>query len=286
MRDYLSHATSYDDCPEEVYLWLADLHNREEVEHKAAFLEDALSKFPNSFEVRQRLASIYISHLNAFHKALDALDDEIGEFPEEAKWYRFEALTALGRYDDAMMCLDSIETSDRITLARVKADLLFKQGKLEQWLVYSEQSPDTDNIVVAIKKCFKKAFVNLQSSDVKEAVQDFLDGAKQILIYQDRDISCQTYPRIGNELFVYDEFDVILDVCESILLLHQDTDIITDEVIGYLAYIVYKLYGSEPDAQEDLRALLSHDTRSWLLLAAELLNDLPRACFESDFVRS
>lgn len=171
IRGYLSNAIELEDCDVNAFLWLAKIYGPTKIRDRVRVLTRALDKHPDNPQVRYKLASMYIHHEEDFTKALDTLTPLLEDgHDDEASWYSVETLIGLGRYDEAISQLESIEFDDPLNRERIKADILFRKGNLSDWLIYSEQFTDDGSSESSIRRYFRKAYFNLQNDCLDQAL--------------------------------------------------------------------------------------------------------------------
>lgn len=274
MQGYLSKATDFEDCPVQAYMFFAKLCEPEKSDNKLSILLKAIKKYPNDTDVRLELASILIYNKRLYEQAIELLTHLFGtiEYGGVARWHAFIALFRHKKYSEATQYLDKIPIKDKNKLAKIKADLLFMQGRLSEWLIYSDEYRDTNIPEDIVGKYFRKAYVNLQTNDFQQAINDFTLGAN-LMLETDIIPNIYFYLDINQKTFWYSEFDVITDVCETLVLLKSDTTFLSVHSTGLLAYTLYRYFPEEQ--HQELLALFPENSDSLLLLAAELLNFPP-----------
>lgn len=274
MRGYLTKATDFEDCPVDVFLFLVRLYEREEVDSKLDTLFQALERYPDNADVRLELASVLIYWKGKYERAIKLVTPllDTDERNGVARWYAFVATLYQKKYLEATEYLECIRIEEANELARIKADILFRQGKLREWLIYSDECADDASSEAGIRKYFRKAYVNLLKNNLKQAVDDFTQGANLLLESNEIPYS-EIYIRINKEIFPYTEFDVIIDVCETLLLLESETKLLTSHSLGLLAYTIYSCCSQAQ--QQELITFFPEHSDSLLLLSAKLLNFPP-----------
>lgn len=270
MQSYLIKAIELEECPVEAYLLLVDLYEFEHLENRVNTLNKAFQKYPDNATVRLELASMLIYRKGEYEKAIVLLSPLLGSdnFDRRSRWYIFEALVLQKKYTEAVQYLDGIIIDDEGFISRIKADLLFRQGKLGEWLASSAEYVDSINVESVIRHYFQKAYVNLQKNNLEQAVNDFKSGA-ELSLGSDISLDNLLYAGTFTDNLIYQEFDVITDVCETLVLLKDETEVITQKITGLLVYIIQKHISQEQ--QEQLLQFFPESSESLLLFAAKLL---------------
>jgi|LakMenEpi09Nov12_1017454.scaffolds.fasta_scaffold00415_3 tetratricopeptide (TPR) repeat protein len=279
MQSYLIRAMKFEDCPVEAYLLLVDLYDFQDLEKKVDTLNRAFQNYPDNAIVRFQLSSTLIHHQGENERAITILTPLVGteNFDQKARWYIFEALVNQKEYSDADKYLDSIEINNKDGYISIKSDLLFRQGNFGDWLALSAENIDQNNFEPIIKYYFKKAYVNIYNNNLQQAINDFVSGAELLIgivdyIYSWIDIS------INGEHYLYKEFDVIADVCENLVLLKDENELLTQQSIGLLIYTIQRYFYE--DRQNELLAFFPDLSESPLLFSAKLLGYPPNLCYE------
>jgi tetratricopeptide (TPR) repeat protein len=279
MQSYLIRAIEFEECPVEAYLLLADLYELKDIESRVNTLNKAFQKYPDKAIVRLELAPTLIYRKGEYERAIVLLSPLLGteEFDRRARWYTFEALVCQKKFADAIRCLDGILIEDESFISRIKADLLFRQGQLGEWLASSAEYMDSTNLESVIRHYFRKAYINFHRNNLKQAVSDFRSGAELFLgidTYLDSLIGVWA----SVYYFSYQEFDVIADVCETLVLLKDETELLAQQDRGLLLYIIQKYFCEEQ--QEELLQFFPDLSESPLVSAAELLGCPPCLGYE------
>ncbi|WP_071189545.1 hypothetical protein [Trichormus sp. NMC-1] len=279
MQSYLRRSIEFEDCPVESYLLLVDLYDFNHLENKIDTLNKAFQKYPDNPIVRFELASILIHFQGENERAITILTPLVGteNFDQKARWYIFEALVNQKEYSDADKYLDSIEINNKDGYISIKSDLLFRQGNFGDWLALSAENIDQNSFEPIVKYYFKKAYVNIYNNNLQQAINDFVSGAELLIgivdyIYSWIDIS------INGEHYLYKEFDVIEDVCETLVLLKDENELLTQQSIGLLIYTIQRYFYE--DRQNELLAFFPDLSESPLLFSAKLLGYPPNLCYE------
>lgn len=223
IRSYLVQALQFDDCKLQTFLWLSDTHDHEDYQSRIRVFRDALQRFPNEPTISHRLAAIYIYRLREYSLALSVLEPilSIDEVLSVTRWYQVEALCGLNKFDEALSQLQLIEFDKAMDKARIQVDILMRKGDIDNWFILAEQHADTGTIVSKIRKHFRKAYVNLRNLELNQAIEDFNIGVDLAFRTQES-LENYFYFSLDNDYFEYTEFDVILDVCETLLLYQAD----------------------------------------------------------------
>jgi predicted Zn-dependent protease len=279
MKSYLLKAITIGDCPVEAYLLLDDLHEVNDFNNRVNILNQAFQYHPDNFIVRFDLATTLLYGKKEYEKAIILLSPLLGteESDQRARWHIFQALVYQKKYDEAFQYLDGISIKAENFIARIKDDLLFKQGKLQEWLISAAESIDNKSIVSLIRYYFRKVYINLNQNSLKQAIDDFKSGAN-LYLGSNISLDCLIEDFGDNHNFIYQEFDVTTDICETLILLKDDTDLVDQKTIGLLLYISHKHCCKEK--QQDLLQFFPQPQNSLLLLSAKLLNFPPNLGYE------
>ncbi|WP_193886604.1 tetratricopeptide repeat protein [Oculatella sp. LEGE 06141] len=292
IKNYLLKAVEFDDCSPDAFLLLFRLQESEDLGDKLNTLNKAFQRHPDNPNIRYELASILIYQEREYERATTLLSPLLGtkEFGQKSKWCIFETLWRQGSYVDAIKYLDNLNIKDKKFISRVKADLLFKQNKLSEWLVLTAESANNDDIESVIRYHFTKAYVNLQKNNLEQAINDFKAGA---LLFLGQDIYLENFVESWTEgsFFAYQDFDVIYEICETLVLLKDETEVITSQVSGLLLYIIQKHFSGKQ--HDELLQFFSIQSETPLLLSAKLLdfppslgNELAREFLDRDFLEA
>jgi len=279
MKSYLLKAITIRDCPVEAYLLLDDLYEVNDFNNRVNILTQAFQYYPDNFIVRFDLATTLLYGKKEYEKAIILLSPLLGikESDQIARWHIFQALMYQKKYDEAFQYLDGISIKAENFITRIKDDLLFKQGKLQEWLISAAESIDNKSIASLIRYYFRKAYINLNQNSLEQAIDDFKSGAN---LYLGSDISLDSLIEDfgDNHNFIYQEFDVTTDICETLILLKDDTNLVDQKTIGLLLYIIYK--HSSEEKQQDLLQFFPESENSVFLLSAKLLDYPPSLGYE------
>lgn len=279
MHSYLRRSIEFEDCPVESYLLLVDLYDFNHLDNKIDTLNKAFHKYPDNPIVRFELASILIHCQGENERAITILSPLVAteKFAQKARWYIFEALVNQKEYFEADRYLDSIEIKNKDGYKSIKSDLLFRQRKFGDWLALSAENIDHNNLESIIKYYFKKAYVNIYNNNLQQAINDFVSGAELLVGIVDY-IDSWIDISINGEHYLYKEFDVIADVCETLVLLKDENELLTQKCIGLLIYTIQRYFYE--DRQNELLAFFPDLSESPLLFSAKLLEYPPNLCYE------
>lgn len=278
VRAYLTRATEFDDCPSRVYLMLIDTFSETEFIEKAGFLQKGKERFPTDSEITFELARLWIHKLHKNTDAIELLQPLLSNDQQQAKkarWHIFEAQVNLRNIAEASSLLGKIAVDQDQKKQRVEVDFLFRQGKLQDWLIKSEEINYEDESEAMIRSCFRKAYANLHTGKTDQAIENFVQGANKLFdepyVFVDTDIYFYSQDAQSYFFGSYGEFDVLTDVCESILLLAHEGHPISDEAMGLLAYTVKRHTSHNADRYDELASFFPQKPESLLLFADEKL---------------
>ena len=273
IRGYLLQAVQFENCELRPLLWLADMYEPEDYEKRTQLLEDALKRFPAESVVRLRLAKSYIHFHHKYPSALEVLKPllQVEEVLDEARWYQIEALLELNKYNEALQQIELIKFDDASKKSRIQSDIFFRKGDISSWAITAEQYTNAHDISSAVRGHFRRAYINLQNSNLAQAVSNFECGISLIFRHEVV-LDNFLFVSLGNSYVSYFEHDIVLDVCETLLLLNEDTSL-PSEIIGKVLYVAYRFYDQQ--IQQEIEELIQLDSESILISAAERLNYPP-----------
>ncbi len=269
-QSYLRKAIDLPDCQCWWYLMLAETFEDKQADEKEHTLRVAHTKFQDDPSVALELAKQLVSKFSTAQEALGLLEPltEDKDYCQQARWYVFQALTMLERFTEASKALDRLQCSNSEIRLHIKADLLFKQHRYDDWLLALERLSHNDSNKDAALSAFRKAYICLKNDRTDQAIDHLSRGVEKlvegntfvdpylVLICEDK------------SHFYYQEFDVITDVCETLLLLNSSHPL-GDKVLGLLAICIENAL--QPYAWREFVELFPDNPSNLLLYGAEKL---------------
>ncbi|HQU36788.1 MAG TPA: hypothetical protein PLR65_09395 [Anaerolineales bacterium] len=232
--NYLNKAMEFDDSPSGTTIFLSRFM---EGANKIAVLEKGISKFSDDVELRLELIDELLIKKD-FDKALSFIESlRNTEYSEDTGIYLFELAIEKRDYAQAEKLLNDLKIDEK-DKKLIQADLLFKRGELSKWLIFWQENFDDSEDETLIVQSFQKAYLNFRNNNDQKGLDDFLKGAKKLL--ETKDFPVLDVHISANKLrhyYYYFSFDVIRDVCETILLINQESSL-AKEAVGLAVYVL------------------------------------------------
>lgn len=210
-----------------------------------------------------------------FDKALSFIESLRGsEYSEDASVYLFELAVEKKDFAQAEKLIDSLKIDEK-DQKLIRADLFFKRGDLSKWLMFWQENFDEVKEEIFIVQNFQKAYLNFRNNNNQKGFDDFLKGAKKLL--ETKNFPVLDVHISSNKIrhyYYYFSFDVIRDVCETVLLINQENPL-PKEVIGLTIYALTSTASTQESLSNIDAFIPKHENKSLIELAAELLDYPP-----------
>jgi tetratricopeptide (TPR) repeat protein len=287
IQQLLSQAITMANCPLEAFLWLDDLQFRtkESVNNQVETLQQALANYPDSEEVRWRLANKFLYQLSEPKKAIEVISPILlrDNLAPKIAWIAFEASYDEGDLITALqyLALLNMELEDQIQLAKVKGDVLLELKRFDEAIGCYENLLQSNVIDTRITGLFSKAYAKLKNNKLSEALQDVIAWVDAFFIeFFDNDKEPQPdyliFGDIRNQQYFWDH--VGNPCCEKVCLdllekeKNEHTLPIDPELRSKINYLLYRLHHYESDYDTTLLS-------NWLLNASEFI-DHPKLSYD------
>jgi len=269
--NYLKRATKFDDAPSGAVIFLSRFM---EGADKISILEKGLGNFSDDFDLRLELIDELLTQKD-FDKALSFVETFLSsEYSEDAGVYLLEIAVEKKDYAQAEKLIDSLKIDEK-DKRLIQADLLFKKRDLSKWLIFWQENFDETEEEILIVQSFQKAYLNFRNNDNPKGLDDFVKGAKKLL--ETKNFPVLDVHISANRLrhyYYYFSFDVIRDVCETILLINQESHL-PKEVVGLAVYVLTSTASTQESLSNIEAFIPKHENKSLIELAAELLDYPP-----------
>lgn len=256
IKQLLMEAVKLPNCDVHAFLWLEELQDwsNEADQERIAILESALSNYPDSEDVRCKLAQRYIYRVDEFERGLNVLQplllsDADSSAALEARWLAYEAQQRQGHFSEAEKHLDRlIALCDPVPaeLFISKGLCLLNQHRFDDSIqcfeyVLAESSAKLDLKMLALFGIVKAHLAGAQLISALSDMSGLVELCESIAEAQEFNSFGNYYTnfRIGNELEGFEGYTLATEVCSEALAILGEQ--LTAESKGWLLYILYSI---------------------------------------------
>ncbi|MCI0709768.1 MAG: tetratricopeptide repeat protein [Chloroflexi bacterium] len=274
IRGLLKKAASLDDGFPDLYVKLTQLTDSKDWKGREAILFEALQKFPDDNEILLNMTALHLEQKN-YEKSLDILKSLIKENTNsQALWYALTAYVGLNDYSQARKIVHRLSFKDLEDKTRLMSELWFLDEQYDQWLACSYFQMGYDPQVSAIKDHLRNTYINLKHNDIVNAITDFKKGTEVAIGCEFYGLDFDILVSLDHGIEVFKGFDIVRDICETLLLLRYENRLIDEQVLAYIAFVIYQSDYAE-DILNDFKSLFPNPERELMDYVVEYLGNRP-----------